>query len=205
LLKEDTMIAQMLLASSLAALPLTPLPGQDRHAQMHDRMVAMDTNASSDSFDVAQYAPPGGGRGGPMMGGQMGPMGPMGHGADGMHGPGMMHGLNLTEAQRDAMFNLHHAQAPQMREQMKALFKSRQALRELAQADNFDEQRASQIAAEMAKTESTIAMMRARTANAMWKLLTPEQRQQAAKMPFGGGMHGGPWGEGGGPGARGPR
>lgn len=188
------MFAQMLLVTSLAALPMSPLPGQDRHAQMHDRMVAMDASAPSDAVDVAQYGPPGGGRPGPMMGGQMGP------GAEGMPGPGMMRGMNLTEAQRDAIFSLHHAQAPQMREQMKALAKSRQALREVAQSDNFDEQRANQIAADMARTESTIAVMRARTANAVWKLLTPEQRQQAAKMPFGG-MHG-RGGEGFGP--RGP-
>ena len=198
------MIGQMLLVSSLAALPLSPLPGQDRHGQMHDRLIASEVSQTSESFDLAQYAPAGGG--GPMMGGQMGPRaegmpGPgMMHGA--MPGPGMMHALNLTEAQRDAIFNLHHAQAPQMREQMKALFKSRQALRELAHSDNFDEQRAAQIGAEIARTESTIALMRARTANATWKLLTPEQRQQAAKMPMGG-MRGGAAGEGFGP--RGPR
>ncbi len=196
------MIAQMLLVSSLAALPLSPLPAQDRHAEMRDRVVAMDTAAASGAFDVAQATPPAGGRPGPMMGGGMG-QGRMGPGAEGMPGPGFMHGLNLTEAQRDAIFNLHHAQAPQMREQMKALYKQRQALRELAQSDNFDEQRAGQIAADMARTESTIALMRARTGNAVWKLLTPEQRQQAAKMPFGRGMHGGGWGEGFGP--RGPR
>jgi Spy/CpxP family protein refolding chaperone len=168
---------------------------------MRDRMVAMDTAAASESFEVAQYTPPAEGRPGPMMGG-MGP-GRMGPGADGMPGPGFMHGMNLTEAQRDAIFNLHYAQAPQMREQMKTLAKQRQALRELAQSDTFDEQRAGQIAADMARTESTIAVMRAKTGNAVWKLLTPEQRQLAAKMPSGRGMHGGGWGEGFGP--RGPR
>ena len=99
------MIGQMLLVSSLAALPLSPLPGQDRHGQMHDRLIASEVSQTSESFNLAQYAPAGGG--GPMMGGQMGPRaegmpGPgMMHGA--MPGPGMMHALNLTEAQRDAI------------------------------------------------------------------------------------------------------
>jgi Spy/CpxP family protein refolding chaperone len=200
------MFAEVLLVTGLAALPLSPLPS-DRHAEMRDRVVALDMGATTETIELAQAAP---GAGGPP------PMsGPRGAGPDGrgMPGGGPMFGLNLPEAQQDQIFNLHHAQAPQMREQMKALRKSQQALRDLARSDTFDEQRAQQIAAEIGRTEATIALMRARLQAAVWKILTPEQRQRAAQMPMHrgpmgpmgpmGGMHGmGGMGEGFGPGPR---
>jgi len=186
------MFAELLLASTLA-LPLSPLPSIDRHAAMLDEVVAEGLVESLGTFEIAQYGPPAGGP--PPSAGRAG--GPAGPGAP---GPMAMRGLGLTEAQQDAIFNLHHAQAPQMREQMKALRKARDALQELARSDNFDEQRASALAGDIARIGSTIALMRARTQAAVWKLLTPEQRQQAARMyearamrgPMGGPM-GGMW------------
>ncbi len=188
------MFAEVLLVSSLAALPLSPLP-MDRHAEMLARIVAADIVPTMDPIELAQATPAG--PGGPPPGAGMRDGGPDGRGMPGM---GFMHhGLNLTEAQQDAIFNLFHAQAPQMREQMKALRKSRAALRELSRAETLDEQRAAQIANDIARTTAAIELMRARTHAAIWKLLTPEQRQQAAKMPFAP-MHLGPMGHMGGEG-----
>jgi len=186
------MIAGVLLVSSLAAFPLSPLPASDRHAQIVDAMAA--TAPAPNAIEVAQYAPPAGGS--PMGASRGG----MAEGHDMHHGPMFLRGLGLTEAQQDAIFNLHHAQAPQLREQMKALGKAREALHALSRSDAFDEQRAAAAAADVGRISATIELMRARTEAAVWKLLTPEQRQQAARLPSM--MHGrmGPaGGEGGAP------
>jgi periplasmic protein CpxP/Spy len=181
------MIAEVLLLSSLAALPLSPLPASDRHAEMvdHQALIA-DMDAPSDTFEVAQYMPP---AGGPPMGPRAaGPAGPEGRG---MHGPMRLRMLGLSEAQEDAVFNLFYAQMPQMREQMKALRKAREALHDAARSDAFDEQKASTLAADIGRITATLQVMRARTEAAVWKLLTPEQRARAAQF---GPMMRGPWG-----------
>src|ERR671931_2737224 len=71
------------------------------------------------------------------------------HGPMGMHrgGPMMMlRGLDLTEAQRDQIFQIFHQQAPAFHEQMKLVRQAQQDLRQLAAADRFDEGRARQAA-----------------------------------------------------------
>src|SRR5919204_5125222 len=67
------------------------------------------------------------------------------HGPMGRHhgGPGMMlRGLDLTEAQRDQIFKIHHDQVPAMREQMKQVRHAREDLIKIASADRFDDARA---------------------------------------------------------------
>jgi Spy/CpxP family protein refolding chaperone len=181
---ETPMFAEFLLMTGLT-MPLSPLPASDRHASLLDEEWAAEAPAP---IQLAQAAPP---AGGPP------PMGARGAGPDGpQFGSAFLRGLSLTEAQQDAIFNLHHAQAPQMREQMKALRKARQALRDASHADSFDEQRASAAAADVGRIVGTMALMRARTEAAVWKLLTPEQRQQAERMrsmPMMHGAMGGMW------------
>jgi len=89
-----------------------------------------------------------------------------------------LRGLNLTEAQRDQVFKIHHDQASAVHEQMKVVERSRQDLRQLAMADRFDEARARQIADTQAKALANLAVMRAQTMARVREILTPEQRQQ---------------------------
>ncbi|MEI8301798.1 MAG: Spy/CpxP family protein refolding chaperone [Burkholderiales bacterium] len=95
-------------------------------------------------------------------------------------GTGMefLRGVRLSDAQRDQVFSLMHQQAPIMRDKVKALGKTRQELRALALAPQFDEARAKSLSDGLASGIADMAMVRARTANAVWQLLTPEQKAQ---------------------------
>ena len=115
-----------------------------------------------------------------------------GHGAHrvAMHGHGHGHGgprgmfrqLNLTEAQQDQIFKIHHDQAPAFREQMKKVRAARQELRKLALADRFDEGQVRRAADAQAKAMSDLAVLRAQTMNRVRNVLTPEQRSQLEKL-----------------------
>lgn len=104
------------------------------------------------------------------------------HGRPGMqdcnHKPRFLHGLNLTEVQRDKIFNILHAQAPAMRDQFKQVRKSHQALDALISAPQFDENKARQLSGDQAKALAALSLMRARTDHEIFQVLTPEQQQQ---------------------------
>ena len=122
-----------------------------------------------------------------------GQQGPEGHG-HGMHGHGMpgademegMHGglmmhlhrLNLSEAQRDKLFNIMHAAAPEHREHMKALRKAHEALAELARSERFDDARAIALSRELGQAIAAQALLQARTEAQALAVLSPEQREQ---------------------------
>ena len=114
------------------------------------------------------------------------------HGGHGMHhgggemggfgfGPRAMRGLDLSEEQRDKVFELRHAAAPKFREQGKVLREARRELRALSMSDGYDEAKAAVIGERAAKAMSEMATLHARNANAFWKLLTPEQREKLAE------------------------
>ena len=118
--------------------------------------------------------------------------GPIDHGAGMMHRHGLHHAepglmpmlrhLDLSEAQQDKVFAIMHAQAPQMREHGKALHKARTELRDLALSDKFDDARARALADTAARAQSEMALLRARTVQQIFALLTPEQRKQALEL-----------------------
>lgn len=108
-----------------------------------------------------------------MMGGEHG--GPIG----GDHLPPFLRGLELTEAQRDKLFDLQHAIAPRQRELSKTVKSSREALHQLAHGDNFDAKQARQLADQHAKAVAELALLHAETGAKIRALLTPEQRKQA--------------------------
>lgn len=116
-----------------------------------------------------------GGRASPAQGKMMHPDGPHGH----ARGPSMLRGVDLTEAQRDKIFAIEHAQAPQRREQSQNLQKAHEALRTLAQSGQFDERKAAALADSAGKAMAAIALLEARTDAQVMALLTPEQRKQA--------------------------
>jgi len=106
----------------------------------------------------------------------------MGHSMKGgRHGPSFLRGINLTEAQRDKVFAIRHAQAPVMRDKFKIVRQSRTDLRALTTAAQFDEARARAIADTGARAMADIAVLKAKGDSEIFALLTPEQKAQAAK------------------------
>jgi Spy/CpxP family protein refolding chaperone len=95
-----------------------------------------------------------------------------------MPGAGMLRGLNLSDAQRDRVFSILHAQAPQLRTHMREARQARQALQQLALAGDLDEARLQEAAQRASRASADLAVLRARTQNALYKELTPEQQAQ---------------------------
>jgi protein CpxP len=99
----------------------------------------------------------------------------MQRGFGGMHGDRLRH-LHLTEAQQDQVFKIHHDQAPEMRERVKAVRRAHWQLRQSAKATPFDRDRARQLADVEAKALAQIAFMRVETMSRIRAVLTDEQR-----------------------------
>jgi Spy/CpxP family protein refolding chaperone len=139
---------------------------------------------------------PGPGPHGPGMGGygpQHGPHGagmhsdgmagarmPYGDEMYGMHGGLMMrlHQLNLSEDQRDKLFKIMHAAAPEQHERMKAIRKAHDALEEMARADRFDDAKAGAASRELGQAVAAQALLQAKTESQVLAVLSPEQREQ---------------------------
>ena len=96
----------------------------------------------------------------------------------GMMGKGMLRGLNLSEAQRDLVFSIMHTQAPAMREQTKQVRKARQDLQALAMAGDLDDSRLRAAADRASRAMADLAVLRTRTHNEVFKVLTAEQQAQ---------------------------
>ena len=102
-----------------------------------------------------------------------------------MRGGGEMRGLralNLSEAQRDQIFKIHHDQAPALRDQMKKVRASREELQKLARADKFDPAAVRRAADAQAKALSDMAVMRVQAQNQVRAVLTPEQKAKLDQM-----------------------
>lgn len=104
----------------------------------------------------------------------------------GFGGPDMrpphLRALNLSEAQNDKVFDLMHAQAPVMREKMKAARKAEEALREFAGAPDYSEAKARALADTAAQRMADVSFERLRMEHEIFVLLTPEQRQKLAEL-----------------------
>ncbi|MCB1887427.1 MAG: Spy/CpxP family protein refolding chaperone [Rhodocyclaceae bacterium] len=96
---------------------------------------------------------------------------------DGMGMRGLMRGIDLTEAQRDKLFELRHAQAPAIREQWKAARAAREALRTLPFSGEYSEAQAQALSKQAAQAMAEIGAMRAGLQAEMYALLTDEQRE----------------------------
>jgi len=115
------------------------------------------------------------------------------HGADGpgFEGRGgprgelggrMMRELDLSEAQRNQMFEIRHAAQPAAHDKMNALRKNRVALREAATAKEYDAGRVRALADEGAKLQADLAVMRIETQQKTLAVLTPEQRAKLEQL-----------------------
>jgi len=112
------------------------------------------------------------------------------HGKHRFHHGGERHfmgKLNLTEAQRDQIFKLRHEAAPTLREKGKQARAARTELRQLAQADRFDEAKARALSQKVANAQTDFMVERMRLKHQILAVLTPEQRQKAeeARKRFG--------------------
>lgn len=93
-----------------------------------------------------------------------------------------LHRLKLSEAQDDKIFEIMHAQAPVMRDQMKALRKNQDALRTLKTAPDYSEAKAKQLIDQIARQRADMEMARLQTERKVMAVLTPEQQKQLADM-----------------------
>ncbi|MCZ7565832.1 MAG: Spy/CpxP family protein refolding chaperone [Burkholderiales bacterium] len=103
-----------------------------------------------------------------------------GHRAD--HGGRFLRELDLSDAQRDRMFEIRHAARPAMREKMNALRANRSALREAATANDYDAARIRTLADEGAKLQADLTVMRVETEQKALAVLTPEQRAKLEQL-----------------------
>ncbi len=94
-----------------------------------------------------------------------------------------LRGLNLTQEQRDQIFEITYAQQPALRDLRKQLRAGRQALGEAATAKVFDKEKVQALADEQAKREAQMIVMRTETRNKIYQLLTDEQREQLTQRP----------------------
>jgi Spy/CpxP family protein refolding chaperone len=98
----------------------------------------------------------------------------------------MLRGLTLTESQRDKVFTIFHAQAPTLRENIKALRRAHEDLEQLALSAHFDQAKAKSLVDSCARSIGTLALLRAEGEHEIYALLTEEQRQQlqVIQRPF---------------------
>jgi len=92
-----------------------------------------------------------------------------------------LHRLDLSEAQQDKIFDIMHAQALAMRDQMKSLRKSEKELQALKATPDFSEAKARQLVDQIAKQRADMEMSRLQAERKVMDILTPEQRKQLAE------------------------
>ena len=90
----------------------------------------------------------------------------------------MLRGLTLTESQRDKVFTIFHAQAPTLRENIKAARRAHEDLQQLALSAQFDQAKAKSLADACARSIGMLALLRAEGEHEIYLLLTEEQQQQ---------------------------
>lgn len=90
--------------------------------------------------------------------------------------PPFLAGLDLRDDQEDKVFGILYAAAPAIRDQAKALRKSREGLWELVTSTQYDDSRAKSLAEAAAKAESQLALLRIRAEHEIFGVLTPAQQ-----------------------------
>lgn len=96
--------------------------------------------------------------------------------------PPFLLGLDLTESQRDRIFELLHSQEPAMRAQVKSIRKAMTEINRLAAADHYSAAEVHRLADKLAGAIANSVVLRTETDAKIRMLLTPEQRKQADEM-----------------------
>jgi periplasmic protein CpxP/Spy len=104
----------------------------------------------------------------------------------GMYGGPMMgffgHRLDLTDAQRSQMKQIMAQERPTIKPLMQQLAQGRQQLTQLEMSGTFDENAVRNLAGQQAQTMTELTVERARIANQMFNLLTPDQKTKLNQM-----------------------
>lgn len=90
--------------------------------------------------------------------------------------------LNLSEAQRDWVFEIMHGQAPAMREKVKAARNAEESLRKLVLSTEYTEPKARALSDGAAKATADLSLAQAMAERQIYEGLTAEQRSQLAKL-----------------------
>jgi len=118
----------------------------------------------------------------------------VGPGMDGGKMPPYLHSLNLSEAQRDKVFEIMHGQAPAMRDKGKAVRHAEEALRALARSPDYSEAKARELSDGAAKAMAEMSLAHLKVERQVYEILTPEQRKKLAEVKASGepamAMHG---------------
>ncbi len=158
--------ARIALLSTLAAALAAPVLAQQPSATLNE---TVSTTTAAPKAD----APP------PKAERHHGPKGER-HGPRGEHhgprGDRLLHGIELTDAQKTQVAGIREAARAEQREAMTAAMQARKELRDLSAAATFDETRAQQVANTAAAAQAKAAVLRARTDSQILAVLTPEQR-----------------------------
>jgi Spy/CpxP family protein refolding chaperone len=108
--------------------------------------------------------------------GSMGPPGFMLHGGGAMRMMHMMQELDLSGEQRDSIATIMDETMPRARELGFALMDDHKALREIAVAEDFDDDAAEGITADIGENVAALTLLTTRSAAEMRAVLTAEQR-----------------------------
>ena len=102
----------------------------------------------------------------------------------------MLRGLDLTEAQRDQIFELRHASVPAMRDAHKAIRAARKQLRDYSREGNVDKAQLQQYAGELGQAIANMTVLRIEGRSAVMAVLTPEQKAKMKERMEKRGKHG---------------
>ncbi|GGY16930.1 Spy/CpxP family protein refolding chaperone [Paludibacterium paludis] len=91
---------------------------------------------------------------------------------------GLLHRVDLSDAQKDTIFAILHEQAPTLRDAMKAMRNANRALKDLALSGKYDETRAAALADDIAAAHRRMALLHAATDARVVAVLTPSQRDR---------------------------
>lgn len=109
--------------------------------------------------------------------------GPWGHGGFEHRMLGMMTDyLELTDAQQAQVKQIFASEKPTMMPLVQQLHQTRQQLRQLEQSSTFDEAKVRALASQQAQTMTELTVEKAKVANQIFNLLTPDQKAKAQKF-----------------------
>jgi Spy/CpxP family protein refolding chaperone len=94
--------------------------------------------------------------------------------------PPYLHDVTLSDEQQDKIFDLLHAQAPQVRQLARTVRKSHAQLRELGFSDKYDDTAARGLIDAGAHAQSELELLRIHSDHEILALLSAEQRKQVA-------------------------
>lgn len=94
------------------------------------------------------------------------------------HLPPYLRGIELTDAQRDQIFDLTYKQMPAQRELGKQLRQIHEQLHTLALGKDYDSAKAKQLVDSQSKLQGQMMLSRIETDHQIYQLLTDEQRKQ---------------------------